>query len=457
MERIPDVEQMAIKVRAGLDKLEVVEGSFRILDQPGLVAGTFALEARTPVEWFQLVSHPDWERFSGRVELKDVEVSALAPLASDLVMPRGKVSLEVGIAPGLDLQGRCQVSGVHIRPMPPFSSLYDVNAQIELEGDTAYLRSAEALYGGQPVRLSGFLQRNGDALPWFDLSVQGEDLSVIRNEGVFVRADADLRISHLTNSAPRVAGVISLRDSLLFKDIRSLLDFDPTQPTRRPPYFSVTAPPFGDWLLDIRVHGDRFMRVRSPVFRGEMSMGMKLSGTLAKPIVLGDVTVPTGQVVFPFGLLDLDRGRVSLREADPYRPQIDVQASAYNFGYLVRLELTGTPERPDLVLNSVPPLTPKEIILMLTAGEVPDQRISYSSTDKASRIGLYLGKELLNQFLSSGQSASRLTIRTGEHVADDGSVTYAVEYKLTDRWSAIGEYSRFKDINTGLKFKIFSR
>jgi hypothetical protein len=32
-----------------------------------------------------------------------------------------------------------------------------------------------------------------------------------------------------------------------------------------------------------------------------------------------------------------------------------------------------------------------------------------------------------------------------------------VEYKLTDRWSLVGEYDRFNALNAGVKWKIYSR
>jgi hypothetical protein len=42
-------------------------------------------------------------------------------------------------------------------------------------------------------------------------------------------------------------------------------------------------------------------------------------------------------------------------------------------------------------------------------------------------------------------------------VNDQGGLSYSVEYKLTDRISAVGIYDRFRTYNTGLKFRIYSR
>ncbi|MNC97782.1 hypothetical protein D3C83_155580 [compost metagenome] len=50
-----------------------------------------------------------------------------------------------------------------------------------------------------------------------------------------------------------------------------------------------------------------------------------------------------------------------------------------------------------------------------------------------------------------------MIVRTGESVSEDGRLTYSVEYRLTDRWSIIGEYDEFNAFNTDLKWKVFTR
>jgi translocation and assembly module TamB len=77
--------------------------------------------------------------------------------------------------------------------------------------------------------------------------------------------------------------------------------------------------------------------------------------------------------------------------------------------------------------------------------------------DKAGRVGIYLGKELVNRFIGNTATTERLTLRSGEYITDDGKPTYSLEYRISDRWSAFGEYDRFRDFNSGLKFKVFSR
>jgi translocation and assembly module TamB len=94
---------------------------------------------------------------------------------------------------------------------------------------------------------------------------------------------------------------------------------------------------------------------------------------------------------------------------------------------------------------------------MLTAGEMPQSHFEFSSEARAGRLATFLGKDLLSRYLGSDQGEERLIIRTGENVSEEGRLTYSVEYRLTDRWSIIGEYDEFNAFNTDLKWKVFTR
>jgi translocation and assembly module TamB len=64
---------------------------------------------------------------------------------------------------------------------------------------------------------------------------------------------------------------------------------------------------------------------------------------------------------------------------------------------------------------------------------------------------------LLSRYLGSDPSEERLILRSGESISEDGRLTYSVEYRLTDRWSIMGEYDEFNAFNADLKWKVFAR
>jgi translocation and assembly module TamB len=167
--------------------------------------------------------------------------------------------------------------------------------------------------------------------------------------------------------------------------------------------------------------------------------------------------VDSGRITFPFGALSISQAYVSFSGNNPQGPDVLITASGRNYRYDLQLDITGPAARANVVFSSSPPLGSEEILLMLTAGEVPRNDYSFSTSARAGRLITFLGTDLLNRFMGSGQGVERLIIRTGENISDDGKLTYSVEYRLTDRWSIIGEYDRFNAFNADLKWKLFSR
>jgi translocation and assembly module TamB len=133
-----------------------------------------------------------------------------------------------------------------------------------------------------------------------------------------------------------------------------------------------------------------------------------------------------------------------------------VNAGAKRFGYDVTLEVTGTANKPLLQFSSVPSLTSERIFLMMTAGELPRDEITFSTQQKAQRFAIFVGSKVLTS-LGFGGTSERLTIRSGEEISESGTQTYDVEYKLTDRWAVVGQYDRFNAFNISIKRRVFSR
>ncbi len=96
-------------------------------------------------------------------------------------------------------------------------------------------------------------------------------------------------------------------------------------------------------------------------------------------------------------------------------------------------------------------------MLMLTAGELPRGEFNLTPQQKAQTVALFLGKDLLAKLGFGDQTEERLTFTSGQEISEQGKPTYSLEYKLTDRWSLVGEYDRFNAYNAGLKWRVYSR
>ena len=94
---------------------------------------------------------------------------------------------------------------------------------------------------------------------------------------------------------------------------------------------------------------------------------------------------------------------------------------------------------------------------MLTAGELPKNEFSLTAQQKAQTVAIFFGRDLLSRVGVGDQGEERLSVRSGEEISERGTPTYTIEYKLSNRWTLVGEYDRFNDFNAGLKWRVYSK
>lgn len=451
------VSNLHLHAEADRQMIRLTDGGFAIAGQPGKITAELPVAASSWADWLRALRQVDWKNATGSVAVPKIEIAALTPLTGSTLAPTGQAELQLTLKKGGNFQGFVMVTNLSTKSLPTVGAVRDIASRIEFNDHEAEIKSFVATLSGQPVRAGGRAEWNTQGLTKADLFLNATNLSLVRSPSLFLRGDLDLRLVADGKTSPTINGDVILNNSLLFQDIAQLVQIDLRRPERRPPFFSVPNPPFADWQLDVRVRGQKFLRVLSPVFKGQVSSGLQLTGTLQEPVALGEVSIDKGQMLFPFGTLDVTHGTVQLTREHPYQPQVDFHGQGLNFGYNITVDVTGNADAPNVTFSSVPPLSTREIMLMLTAGDVPSGAYSYSNLDKASKLGYFLGKQLITQLLGLDTGEDRLIFRTGEYVTDDGQLTYRIEYKLIDWLSIFGEYTRFRDYNGGLKFNIYSR
>jgi translocation and assembly module TamB len=178
---------------------------------------------------------------------------------------------------------------------------------------------------------------------------------------------------------------------------------------------------------------------------------------LKDPIALGDLRIDSGLVRFPFANFQVQQGLVTLTSQDPYRPKLLVRGASKQFGYDIRMDVSGAVDSPIVQFTSNPALSSEQILLMITAGQLPQGAFNLTPEQRAQTVALFLGRDFLSKLGFGDQSQDRLSISSGEEISLQGRPTYHVEYKLSPRWSVTGEYDRFGDFNAGLKWRVYSK
>lgn len=449
-------ENLDVKVLASREALVLEHLRFQYKGQEARLTGKLPIHSSADRPW-QDLRLGDWREADLEAVITHAELGPLLETLRDAFQPMGALSANLQLHQGA-MQGWVQVSNIATRPLPPVGVVRDVALRLELQNQRVEIRQGSASINGQPVSLAGWIEAQAERDLTGDVRVTGTNVALVRSTGALLRADLDVAVVRTnTSTTPAITGVLTLRDSVVMMDFRDFLSVNLERPEQRPPYFSIEKAPFADWNLDLRVRGDHFAKVLSPAFRGTVSVDTRLLGSLQNPRLLGEGVIDAGQILFPFGQLKVEQARVRFTEAKPYQPQLEGKAEGLNFGYTISLDIDGTLDDPELRFTSVPPLSTREALQMLTAGTLPRSEYSFSDAQRIQKVGTYLATDLVSNITGDPSTEPRLSFRSGQRVTSNGRLTYGVEYRITDRWYLVGEYDRWSQFNAGVRWRVLEK
>jgi len=400
---------------------------------------------------------PDWRQAQGHLQMSRVQVATLSRYLPQVLAPEGHLDLDVDLESGGKLNGILTLTNAATRPLGQLTPLRDVSARLRLTGTQATLEAFRGQISGHPIEAHGFLRLPGNGPMEYQLQLQGTNVPLARSVEFLVRGDFDLSLHGSNNIPPTLSGAVNLHHGLYVRYTSDYIWGGPKRPKLYPPYFSITNEPLADWKLDLNIQGDHFLRTRIPLFSGEASLNLKLGGTLRQPVMSGDARIDSGRILFPFGTLQVQEGYASLSGNDPRGPNLQIRAAGRTLNYDVQLDVNGPLDGANVLFSSTPPLNSDEILLMLSAGVVPQNEYTFSTKAKAGWLATYVGSDLFSRYSGSTGITQRFIITSGESISEEGDLTYTVEYRLTDKWSIIGEYDRFNAYNANLKWRILTR
>jgi translocation and assembly module TamB len=451
----PKIEGLNLRAVGDNSGLTIEQFSVSIEGQSVKVSGHLPDAAAS---WRELMAHPREvaQRGELHLEIPDAEIAAFVHYFPEYIAPKGRFDVDLTLHGEQAVDGFIRLRDATSKPLGPLGVLQEIAADIRFSKRTANFTAVTARMGGQLVTLQGTAELPPGKQPLLDLSLRGENLPFVRKAGLLVRGDLDLKLVSDATGASAIRGNVRMRDSLFLADVRSFLPSGARGVENRPPYFSVNTPPLNTWGLDVQVRGNRFMRLRTPVFNGSASSRFHLEGTLGEPRLSGEATIDEGTIRLPFANFSVQQGEVRISNGDA-DPQIFVTATTRRFGYDLRMEITGATSAPNLAFSSSPPLEAEQVLLMVMAGEAPRNEVSTTDRQRVARFGAFFGQSLLGSLGGDSGGPDRLTISSGSDISEQGRETYNIEYRLNDRWALTGEYDEFDDYYGGLKWRVYPK
>lgn len=284
----------------------------------------------------------------------------------------------------------------------------DVNGRVVFDGNRINIESVQATLGGGRVVLGGFITVQGLTPDRVRITVQGTEVAVRYFEGLTVEGDFNLLVS---GSLERLAitGDVDVTRALYFRDFdfrQSLLNVILSRRGIAP----ITSAGWQERVdLRLRVNAPNTLAVRNNIADVTGSAQLDVTGTLANPIILGEVTLNEGGTV-RFQNVDYNVARGTIEFQNPFRidPYFDVTLEGRVSGGISELEagpidltinITGTIDRIVPTITSDPPASDITLFSLLGLGGLTGRNGAAGAS--ASLVGQSLLFQSLGSLLGS--------------------------------------------------------
>ncbi len=386
---------------------------------------------------------------SGPATTIEGHISGVADAAIlELVRPgfglSGKMTLDVGASGTVDepaFNGSVRLEDGRYRAAG--YSFEDVDGTLRLVGASGEIEGLRARVADGEAFVAGSFRLDGSSIANYRLTVQGRRISLRAIPALRLVVDADLVVSGDSQDR-EVRGEVTLLRGTYTKDV-DLTVSDLLSKSRPAGALAAREPWKERTALDVRIVSAAALEIRNNVARLSGTVDLTARGTLADPILLGQVLLDEGgRVVFSDIRYEIESGAITFSNTTRIAPFVDLRARADVKGYDLVVSLVGTWPRVSANFASDPPLTNDEILGLVLSGTPPDTRAESKTTDQlVSAAGGIVsgavtggltrgGKELfkLDRFqidpVFEGSSLTTFRTTIGKKITQDLTVTSSI-------------------------------
>lgn len=376
-------------------------------------------DGRIVVEDFQLALGDTGSVFgvAGFVELnstKRINVDVRGTLEAallQLVMPSVRADGHIVVAGGVHgtldnpaISGTAEFQHAEVRNLPGFTqAISDVTGTVVFRGDRIDIDSLRMTIGGGTVVAGGSVSVEGLTPKRARVSLTGTGVALRYFEGLTLESNFALLVSGDVERFV-VSGDVDVTRALYFRDIDIGSALLSAVLARRGPTPVVAAGWQSRVSLRIRLTAPGTLAVRNNLADVTGSANLEVTGTLAQPSVIGEVTLNEGGSV-KLQKIDYRVVRGTINFQNPFRidPYFDVTLEARVSGGLSEMEsgpldvtvtITGTLDRVTPTITSDPPASDVTLFSLLGLGSFTGANASSSGF---TSLG---GQSLLYQSIS---------------------------------------------------------
>lgn len=317
----------------------------------------------------------------GRVS-GSADAALLALAAPDLGLA-GRFTLDVAVSGKADAPawtGLVRIEGGRYRVAG--YSFEEIEGAVRLAGSSGEIEGLRARVADGEAFLAGSFRLAGAAIRDYRLTAQGRRISVRAIPALRLTVDADL-VATGNEAGNQLRGEITLLRGTYSKDVEVTLS-DLLERGRPTGALAAREPWKERTTLDVRIVSAASLEVRNNLARLSGTVDLRARGTLADPVLLGQVLLDEGgRVVFSDIRYEIEAGTLTFSNTARIAPFVDVRARAEVKGYNLVVLLAGTWPRITANFTSDPPLANDAILGLLLSGSPPDTR---NPTDTANQL-----------------------------------------------------------------------
>ena len=346
-----------VRLAGTLKSIDIQSAEFTATETTLSVAGRMALDNKNP-----------WDlSVKGRINLSILQIfnpNLLASGASVADMTvRGPLT-----EPQIDGRLQLQNASLFLRDLP--NGVDQANGLILFDRNRATVETLTAVTGGGNVAFErgSFVGFRGTAVV-YSLRASANNVRYRTPEGLSITVSGNVNLIGTSESSV-LSGTVTV-DRASFNprtDVGSLL-----ASTARPVAISGTPNEYLRGVqFDINILSSRSLEVQTSLTRNiQADANVRLRGTPARPMVLGNVTVNSGEIEFFGNRYTINRGEVNFYNPAKVEPIIDMDLETRVRGIVVDISFEGPLDKLSFSYRSDPPLETNDIIALLAVGRTP--------------------------------------------------------------------------------------
>jgi autotransporter translocation and assembly factor TamB len=228
-----------------------------------------------------------------------------------------------------------------------------------------------------------------------------------------------------------------------------------------PPRVAVSAPPFDNWNLDVRLTTRDPFLIQSNLAQARAEIDLRVTGTGTAPVPAGRVTVPEARLNLPFSRITMNPGSITFDRATGFDGRLNFTGTSNVGGTEVSVQIYDRMFNPRFILTSNPPLPEEDIMTLLATGSTRSNLVSGDGAAAATKAALLALRRFRDRNRSSAEGGSsvaefledRMTLELGQSHRKTGERNLGGTLRLWRQLFFQGTVDAEGDYRAGLKYR----